>query len=102
MGPLEGSGQGGRSASRRTLDDKWRTGRDSNPRSFRSTVFKTAAIDLSATRPLIMKYTEPPRLRQGVGLVLPAGLLLEPSAPERFEPLRAFCYTGASSKVCSD
>src|SRR6266545_1681632 len=29
----------------------WRRGRDSNPRSFRSTVFKTAAINRSATSP---------------------------------------------------
>jgi hypothetical protein len=29
----------------------WRRGRDSNPRTFRSTVFKTAAINRSATSP---------------------------------------------------
>jgi microsomal dipeptidase-like Zn-dependent dipeptidase len=29
----------------------WRRGRDSNPRTFRSTVFKTAAINHSATSP---------------------------------------------------
>jgi hypothetical protein len=29
----------------------WRRGWDSNPRTFRSTVFKTVAIDRSATSP---------------------------------------------------
>ena len=34
----------------------WRRGRDSNPRSFRSTVFKTAALNRSATSPELLTY----------------------------------------------
>ena len=35
----------------------WRRGRDSNPRSFHSTVFKTAAINHSATSPALEEHT---------------------------------------------